>query len=81
MPKRNFNPTHYLDILNFVSLEIEVVIESGQSYVYSAFYDGLNRCYDKVTKSVVRSDIRGHSYFVKKNQKYYLKDFLAKSLF
>lgn len=81
MPKRNFNPTHYLDITSIVSLEIEIVIENGQSYVYSAFYDGLNRYYDKATKSVVRSDKRGHSYFVKKNQKYYLEDFLAKSMF
>lgn len=80
-PKREFKPTHYLDITSIVSLEIEIVIENGQSYVYGAFYDGLNRYHDKVTKSVVRNNSYGHSYFVKGNQRYYLADFMSKSLF
>lgn len=81
MPKREFKPTHYLDTTSIVSLEIEIVIENGQSYVYGAFYDGLSRSYDKVTKSTVRTNSYGHHYFVKGHTRYYLADFMHKSLF
>lgn len=81
MPKREFKPTHYLDITSIVTLDIELVVENGQTYVYSAFYDGLNRYHDKVVKSTVRTNSYGNHYFVKRHQRYYLADFMKKTPF
>lgn len=80
-PKREFKPTHYLDITSVVSLHIEIVKSDGQYYVHASYYDGLNKYFDKVTRSVVRADFKGHTYFVKSNQRFYLADFLKKTPF
>lgn len=80
-PLRQFNPTHYMDITNVVSLHIEIVRDNGEHYVYASYYDGLNRCFDKVTKSVVRCGSKGHPYFLKNRQRFYLVDFFKKTPF
>ena len=79
--KREFKPTHYLDISVEVTLLIEVVVENGECFVYGAYYDNFNRSFDKVTKSSVRNNRYGNSYFIKNHQRYYLADFLKKTPF
>jgi len=81
MPKREFKPTHYLDITSIVTLDIELVVENGESFVYGAFYDGLNMYHDRVTKSTVRTNRYGNLYFVKGRTRYYLADFMKKTPF
>ena len=80
-PIREFKPTHYMDITSSISLQIEVVVENGECFVYASFYDGLNKTFDRVTKSRARNNAYGNSYFVKANQRYYLSDFMQKSPF
>lgn len=80
-PKREFKPTHSLDITSVVTLDIELVCENGEYFVYGAFYDGLNRYHDKVTKSTVRTNSYGHTYFIKAKERYYLADFMKKTPF
>lgn len=80
-PKRKFNPTHSLDITSVITLDIELAVEEGEYFVYGAFYDGLNKYHDAVTKSKVRTNSYGHSYFIKRNERYYLADFMKKTPF
>lgn len=80
-PLREFKPTHSLDITSVIALDIEIVHENGECFVYGAFYDGLNRYHDKVTKSKVRTNCYGHAYFVKRKERYYLVDFMKKTPF
>ena len=79
-PLREFRPTHCLDIDNFTVLTIQIVREDGEYFVYGAYYEGSSRV-GKVTKSVVRTNSRGHTYFVKSKQRYYLSDFIKKTPF
>lgn len=79
--KREFKPTHYLDITSFMSLQIEVVVENCECFVYGAFYDSINRSFDHITKSKVRTNSYGKSYFIKSRNRYYLADFMSNYLF
>ena len=81
MPKHEFKPTHYLDVTSIVSLHIEIVKENGECFIYGAYYDSLDRRFDKVTKSTVRTNKFGHVYFIKSSQRYYLADFIRKTPF
>ena len=80
-PFSEFSPTHYLMVDNYITLQIELVKDNGELFVYGAYYNELTRTLDKVTKSVVRSNFRGHSFFIKNHQRYYLADFTKKSPF
>lgn len=80
-PIRKFNPSHYQDITSTLSLHIEIVKVNGECFVYGAYYDSINKCFGKVTKSSIRTNRYGRNYFVKNRQRYYLVDFLNKTPF
>ena len=81
MLKRDFKPTHYLDITSVASLHIELVKKNGECFVYGAYYDELSRQFDRITISTIRNNKFGYSYFIKSGQRYYLADFKAKTPF
>lgn len=81
MPKLNFNPTHYLGITYSCSIGIHIVHENGETVVQNAFFDEQGKQKSKVAKATVRFDSKGHPYFLKNRQRYYLNDFIKKSPF
>ena len=80
-PLRKFHPTHYMGITRVLSLYIEIVKGNGEYFVYASYYDEVNGSFDKVTKSIVRCNSHGHTYFIKNRQRYYLADFFNKTSF
>lgn len=70
-----------MDITYFMSLQIEIIQDSGDYIVYGAYWDSSKKCFDKVTKSIVKYDRKGHAYFKKSDQRFYLADFMKKTPF
>lgn len=78
MRSKDFIPTAQLGISTSCILQIRLVIENGEAFVYSAFYDVSGQRKSSVTKSHIRESNRGHAFFYKNRERYYLNDFVKK---
>lgn len=80
MKSVDFIPNARTSVSKDCTLCIIVCREQGDSYVYSAFYDEQEVRTSQVTKSLVNFNSRGHAYFTKCRQRYYLNDFTMDNL-
>lgn len=82
MPKLvNFKPTHELSVTSTCTIQILIAKENGEAFVYSSFYDEITKQNTRVSRTMIKFTVRGHPYFIKNRQRFYLNDFTKKTPF
>lgn len=78
MRTEDFRPQASMGITNSISLQIQLLEEEGDTYVYSSFVSGENQ--SEVTRARVRYNSHGKPYFHKNRKRHYLSEFMKNSL-
>ena len=75
MSSQAFKPTARVALSTVRSLHIQIVSDKGDLYVLSAFFDADGKMQLPVTKSRIRETYKGHPYFIRNRERYYLSEF------